>query len=451
MKEVILKRKIDKFLLNWKEKPNHFPLIVYGARQVGKTTSILNFGRTYKSIVYINFIENPEYLDCFDNFNIDHIIKRLSLINPTFKFINNETLIFFDEIQVDMNITTSLKFFSLDGRFDVICSGSSLGVNNSSVSSVSVGFKEEYIMHSLDFEEFLYAKGYDENFIEDLFKHMMNMEPFDNLTLKILNDLFNEYIFVGGFPRVVKTFIENNNFSGLLELQKNIKKDYKDDFSKYLNGLDIARAQKVYDSVLAQLSKENHKFQFTKLGNGARLKDYFGISEWIKNAGITLMISNVSSVSTPLAAYELPENFRTYFADFSLLIASLNDLSQKEIRTSLNFNIFNGAIYENVVADALNKQGIKFYFYRSEDSTAELDFIIECGDKVLPIEVKAKKGRQKSLSNVIDNHDSIKFGVKFGEYNIGKTDKIITFPTFLVFLLRRFALEFSIFDSTSLL
>lgn len=164
----MLKRKVDLFLENWKKRENHRPLIVYGARQMWKTTSIRGFGKKYKSFIEINFIERPEFKSCFNWFNVNKIVNKISIIEPNFNFIPNETLILFDEIQSFMDVTTSLKFFSIDGRFDVICSGSSFGITNKTISSVAVGYKEELIMHSLDFEEFLWARGYKQDFINSL-------------------------------------------------------------------------------------------------------------------------------------------------------------------------------------------------------------------------------------------------------------------------------------------
>ena len=434
----MLKRKIDQFLLDWKKDANRNPLIIYGARQIGKTTSIRNFGKTYKNFIEINFISNPEYKDAFQTFDVNKIIARLSFINPYFVFEPYQTLILFDEIQDFMDATTALKFFKLDGRYDVICTGSELGVNISPVSSVAVGFKDEYIMYTLDFEEFLWANGYSDKVIEDLLISMINYSPLDAAIYNKLLGLFNDYIVVGGYPKIITTYIENgNSFSNILTLQKQLYKDYLDDISKYLQGIDILKAKRVFTSITSQLAKDNHKFQFTKLGHGARFNEYYGVADYLKLAGVTLIANNVN-LQLPLKGNEEIDNFRMYYSDTSLLIASLDEQTQNDFRRKKNFYIYNGAIYESVIASELNKQGYNLYFYRSKDSTIELDFLIRDKDKIIPLEVKAKNGRIKSLNNVIQNNELIKNGIKLANKNIGKENNIITFPYFLTFLLKRY-------------
>ncbi|MCQ3034717.1 MAG: ATP-binding protein [Bacilli bacterium] len=435
----MLRRKIDTTLIKWKNNGNRLPLIIFGARQIGKTTSILNFGYgNYQSVVYINFVSNPEYKDIFQSFDADEIVKRITAINTSVRIIPNSTLIVFDEIQEYMNATTSLKFFALNGKYDVICSGSALGINNQAISSVSVGYKEEVIMHSMDFEEFLWAKGYDDDFVASLLKNMVDLTPLDNAIYYKLTDLFYEYILVGGYPRIVNEFVTKNNFSNILSMQKRIYDDYKDDLSKYLVGLDIAKAQKVYGSITYQLAKDNHKFQFTKLGHGARFSSYYGVVNWIKNAGIILTANGLDALDLPLAAYSNDTNFRVYFSDLSLLIASLDEEAQIDLRVKKNLGIYSGAIFENILAESLTKQGYELYFYRSNDAETELDFVLRFKNSILPIEVKSKKGKSVSLNTVILNNSIIETGIKFSANNIGATDKIKTFPYFLSFLLRKY-------------
>ena len=438
----MLKRKIDNFLINWKNDKDHNPLIVYGARQIGKTTSIKEFGKTYKHFIEINFIENPEYEQAFSSFNVNEIIKKLSFINPDFVFEPHETLILFDEIQEYMNATTSLKFFKLDGRYDVICSGSALGVNSSQISSVSVGFKDEYMMYPLDFEEFLWANGYKDDLIDYLLNCMKKGQPIDDLYFNKLNELFKDFIVIGGYPKIVANYFDQGkNFSLCLKMQKNLLNDYIDDISKYLKGIDIARAQRVFKSIPSQLAKDNHKFQFNKLGHGARFNEYYGISEWLKNSG-SVIITNNCELSLPLKENEEIDNFRMYYSDTALLIASLDEETQNDLRKNNNLSVYNGAIYESIIASSLNKEGYETYFYRSKDSTIELDFIIRYRDEILPLEVKAKKGRAISLNQVLrKNNEYIKHGIKFANANIGYANNILTLPHFLSFLLKRFLEE----------
>lgn len=432
----MLKRKIDTYLKEWKNNKEHNPLIVYGARQIGKTTSIKEFGKTYKHFIEINFIENPEYKQIFSNYNVDQIINRLSFINPNFVFEPYNTLILFDEIQDFMDATTSLKFFKLDGKYDVICSGSALGINNSSISSISVGFKDEYIMYPLDFEEFLWANGYDDKLTNYILDCMLFYKPLENIFYEKLNTLYKDYITLGGYPKIVDNYFKNNkNFSFCLQLQKKLYKDYVDDISKYLNGIDIAKAQRVFTSIPSQLSKDNHKFQFSKLGHGSRFNEYYGVSQWLCNSGSVLIVNNCK-LNLPLKGNEEIDNFRMYYSDTALLIASLDEETQIDLRNNNNFSIYNGAIYESIIASELNKQGYELYFYRSKDSTIELDFIIRYKNEIIPIEVKNKNGRTISLNTVISKENNITHGIKFAESNIGYSNNILTLPHFSSFLLK---------------
>jgi len=231
----LLKRKIDKYLVEWKSNPERMPLIVKGARQIGKTESIRNFAKNnYKSVVEINFVLQKQYKDIFDDgFEVDTILKNISLRNPELEFIPGNTLIFFDELQDCINCATSLKSFRQDGRFDVICSGSLMGINYNEIESNSVGNKEDYEMYSMDFEEFLWAKGYKESHIDDLYEHMITLTPFSSTELSVMFENFKEYIIIGGMPAIVNLFINNKNYSGTLKMQKQILQDYEEDITKY--------------------------------------------------------------------------------------------------------------------------------------------------------------------------------------------------------------------------
>lgn len=231
----LLKRKVDKYLIEWKNNSERKPLIIKGARQIGKTESIRNFAKNnYKSVIEINFVLQKQYKYIFDDgFEIDTIIKNISLINPNLEFIPHNTLIFFDELQDCINCATSLKSFNQDGRYDVICSGSLMGINYNEIESNSVGNKEDYEMYSMDFEEFLWAKGYKEEQIENLYEHMKNLTPFSNIELSVMFDNFKEYMIIGGMPAIVNSFVKNNNYSGTLKMQKQILLDYEEDITKY--------------------------------------------------------------------------------------------------------------------------------------------------------------------------------------------------------------------------
>ena len=283
-----LKRKIDSFLTEWKATPRHKPLIIKGPRQVGKTESVRRFAESsYENVIYINFVEEPKYkLITADGYKTDEIIKNISRLDPGKRFLPGKTLLFFDELQEFPDIATALKFFSIDGRFDVICSGSMLGINYRKIESNSVGYKTDYEMYSMDFEEFLWAKDYDDGFIADLLSHMRTLTPFSELELSVCNSLFLDYCILGGMPAVVREYVERGTFEGSLDIQRQLIADYKEDIRKYAEGMDQGRILNVFNQIPPQLAKENKKFQISKVASGARFKDYRGCIEWLSDAGM---------------------------------------------------------------------------------------------------------------------------------------------------------------------
>ncbi len=440
-----LKRKIDNYLVEWKNNKNKMPLIVKGPRQIGKTESIRHFAKNnYKYFIEINFVLQKQYKDIFDDgFSVDTIIKNISLRNPNLLFIPNETLIFFDEIQDCINCATSLKAFNEDKRFDVICSGSLMGINYKEIESNSVGNKEDYDMYSLDFEEFLWAKGYKDNQIEDLYNHMINLIPFNNTELSVMFENFKEYMIIGGMPAIVYLFINNNNFSGTLKMQKQILLDYEEDITKYASGLDQGKILNVYRRIPVFLGKENKKFQISKVEKNARNREYIGTVEWLNNAGIINTCYCLDKLELPLKGNYNPNNYKLYFSDTGLLIGSIDEEAQEDLRNNQNFNTYKGAIYENIIADMLVKQGYLLYFYKNEKSTIEMDFFLRDKDSLIPLEVKANDNSTISLNNLIDNnkYKDIKYGIKLCYKNIGYNNKFYTFPYFLTFLLKRYLKE----------
>ncbi len=441
----MLKRKIDEYLVTWKKSKDKLPLIVKGARQIGKTKSIeLFINSNYKNIIEINFVLDKEYKNIFDDgFNVDKIIKNISLINPNLKFIPNETVFFFDEIQDCINCATSLKSFKLDGRYDVICSGSLMGINYKEIESVSVGYKEDYEMYSLDFEEFLWAKGYSVNQLEELYNKMLNIKPLSNIEMTVYMDAFHEYMVLGGMPKVVNTFIENKNYTGTLKLQQQIILDYEEDISKYANSLDKTKILNVFRKIPVFLGKDNKKFQMTKVAHGARNREYVGVVEWLLNAGIINACYCMETPELPLKGNYNPDSYKLYFMDTGLLVASLDEESSQDLRANKNFNTYKGAIYENIVADMLVKSGYNLFYYKNQKSTIEMDFFVRDSKTLIPVEVKAIDSSTISLNNLIskDKYSDIKYGIKLCSKNIGFNEKFYTFPYFLTFLLKRFLSE----------
>ena len=443
--EKILKRKIDQYLTDWKNKPDRKPLIVKGARQVGKTRSIEWFaGQNYASVIEINFIEQKKYREIFnDGFEVDDILKNISLLNPEFKFIPSDTLFFFDELQACPNCATSLKFFKLDGRFDVICSGSLMGINYKEIDSNSVGYKEDYEMHSMDFEEFLWARGYTDEFISDLYSHMLDIRPLSQLQMDTLLGLFRDYVIIGGMPEVVSTYVRNKNFSGTLDIQRQLLKDYEEDITKYAEGLDKAKVKAVYNHISTFLAKENKRFQITKIAKNARNRDYIGCIEWLSDAGAINVCYCLNQPELPLKGNYDPKMYKIYFKDTGLLIASLDEEAQEDLRANKNLGTYKGAIYENIVGDMLVKQGYQLFYYNSDKPALEMDFFIRDADSLIPVEVKANDGATASLNKLLkdDKYPDVKYGIKLGYKNIGFNGKFYTFPYFLSFLLRRFVAE----------
>lgn len=439
---IYLRRKIDTFLSEWKCDPERKPLIVKGPRQVGKTESIRRFGAGhYEHVVEINFVEEPKYkMITVDGYKADDIIKNISRIDPSKQFVEGKTLIFFDELQEFPEIATTLKFFCQDGRFDVICSGSMLGIHYNRIESNSVGYKMDYKMYSLDFEEFLWAKNYPVQFAEELLEHMKNLIPFSDLELSVYGGLFLDFCILGGMPAVVREYIEKGTFEGSLSAQRQLLADYEEDVRKYAQGMDQTRIINVFHQIPLQLAKDNKKFQISKVASGARFKDYRGCIEWLSDAGIINVCHCLNYPELPLKGNFDETKYKIYFADSGLLVAMLDEEAQDDLRANRNLGVYKGALYENVVGEALTKSGYGLYYYKREDSTLEEDFFVRTAQELIPIEVKAVNGRAKSLRTLINSekYEDIRYGIKFTGGNLGLNDKIYTFPYFCAFLLKRY-------------
>ena len=439
-----LRRKIDRILSDWKREAGRKPLIVKGARQIGKTYSISKFGReNYASFISINFILQPEYLNIFsDGFDVDRIVKNISFINPEFRFVEGDTLILFDELQECPSCATSLKSFAIDGRYDVICSGSLMGINYKEIESNAVGYKIDVDMFSLDFEEFLWAKGYSEVQIESLLESMIRVQPLGQVEFKTLSDIFKDYMVVGGMPAVVDKYISQGNFSGTLQLQRQLLLDYREDITKYAKGLDKAKILNVYDHISTFLAKDNKRFQISKIGKNARNRDYVGVIDWLALAGIVNVCYTLLQPELPLKGNYNPDMYKLYYQDTGLLVAALDDEAQDDLRKNQNLGTYKGALYENIVGDMLRKQGYSLYYYRNEKSTVELDFMVRDACSLVPLEVKASDATPRSLVKMTDGRiPDIHYGIKLCGSNIGFNGQFYTFPYFLIFMLRRFLAE----------
>ncbi len=436
-----LKRKIDDFLMEWKNNSDKKPLIIRGPRQVGKTESVRKFANeNYRQVVEINFIEEPKYKIITESgYSTNEIIKSISLLDNSKKFVPNETLIFFDEIQDFPEIATALKFFCMDGRFDVICSGSMLGINYNRIESNSVGYKTDYTMYSMDFEEFLWTKGYD-SAADEILEHMNLLKPFSTVEMNVYHSLFLDYCILGGMPAVVRQYIEKGTFEGILDIQRQLLKDYQEDIKKYADGVDKTRILNIFRHIPVQLAKENKKFQISKVASGARFKDYRGCIEWLDEAGLINLCYCMQSPELPLGGNYDDTKYKIYFKDTGLLIAMLDEEAQDDLRINKNMNVYKGGLYESIVGEALVKSGCKLYYYKKENSTLEEDFFLRTKTKLIPVEVKAANNKSKSLSTLIESekYPEISYGIKLCNRNIGFENNIYTFPHFCTFLLKRY-------------
>ncbi len=440
MDELYLKRKIDSHLISWKENPDRKPLIVKGPRQVGKTESICRFAEeNYDSVIYINFVEEPKYkLITEDGYKTDDIIRNISRMDPSKKFTREKTIIIFDELQEYPEIATALKFFKIDGRFDVICSGSLLGIHYKRIESNSVGYKTDYNMFSMDFEEFLWAKGYDKIAIAEMLWHMKTEKPFNEIEMKQYSNLFLDYCILGGLPEVVREYIRNDTFEGTLDIQHQLLNDYREDIRKYAEGLDQTRILNVFEQIPIQLSKDNKKFQISKVASGARFKDYRGCIEWLRDAGMVNICYCMNYPELPLKGNYDDSKYKLYFFDTGLFVSTLDEEAQEDLRANKNLGVYKGALYENIVGEALTKSGYGLYYFKKEDSTLEEDFFVRTQEYLVPIEVKATRGTAKSLRTLIQSksYPDIQWGIKLTAGNIGYSDNIYTFPYFCSFLIK---------------
>ena len=444
--QLYIQRKADSYLTEWKNNPQKLPLIVKGARQIGKTETILHFStRNYENVVYINFVIDEKFkIITKDGYEPQSIIKNITLVDPSKKFIPGKTVIIFDELQEFPEIATSLKFFKIDGRFDVICSGSLLGISYQKIQSNSVGYKTDYEMSSLDFEEFLWAKGY-KNAPEEILEKMKKGEPFSELEHKVYSDLFHDFCITGGMPAIVSSYLQKGTFEGILSMQKQLILNYQEDVKKYAQGLDKTRILNVLNHIPVQLAKENKKFQISKVASGARFKDYWGCIEWLKDAGIVNICYCMNFPELPLKGNYDASKYKLYFFDTGLLVANLDEDSQEDLRANENLGVYKGALYENIISESLHKQGFELYYYKKEDSTLEEDFFVRAKDFLIPVEVKATNGTAKSLRTLLksEHYPDITYGIKFIMGNISFSNNIFTFPYFCSFLLKRYLKDFN--------
>lgn len=428
----MLKRKMTDRLLEWKNTKDKECLLVKGARQIGKTFIIEDFARNhYKYFVEINFEQHPEMKAIFDgSLSVPELIQRITLFMPDVEFVPYETLLFLDEIQSCPQARTSLKFWAIDNQYDVIATGSLLGINYKEVSSYPVGYERQMDMYAIDFEEFLWALGVKESLIDDLRRHFASGEPIDAIIHDKMMTYLRQYMVVGGMPAVVNKFIETNNYNLVHAEQTKILADYMNDIAKYAPTADKPKARSCYLSIPSQLAKENTKFQYSVVEKKGTARKFANSLDWLRDAHLIAFCHNVSSIEFPLAAYAKEDQFRIYVTDIGLLIAMYGFEMKRAIIDDTLASHAKGGIFENLIADFLLKKGLPLYYYCKENNSVEVEFLIERNAKPVPIEVKAKRGPTTSLNTVLDK-PNIEMGYKFGAGNVGVEGKKTTLPLFM--------------------
>ena len=429
----MLRRKIYDKLLAWKNnKGKKDAILLRGVRQCGKTYIVREFGkREYKNFIEINFIERPDMQAVFSgNLDVDNMVQQIKLSMPGCQFIPGETLLFLDEIQDVPNARTSLKFWTQDGRFDCIASGSLLGMDYKNEVSIPVGYEQQLIMRTLDFEEFIWALGAEVNFKEMLAPYVDGAKRVPEAMHNSLNKYLQEYMVVGGLPEVVDTYIATKDFYQVHLLQEKILRDYQDDIAKYALNQDKIKAKQCFLSIPRQLSKENHKFQYSVVEKKATARKFTSSLDWLHNAGLIDFAYNVNSPWFPLKAHVKEDQFRVYLCDIGLLVAMYGYQLKIALLSDALEGPAKGGIYESLVADILAKRGEELYYYKKEDSTLEIEFILERDCKLVPVEVKARKGSTRSLNELL-KMDNIERGYKLTAQNTGVVEKKITLPLYM--------------------
>ena len=445
----MFRRKVYDYMLKWKNEKNHKPLIIKGLRQIGKSTIVEKFANeNYKSVIMLDFRKNVSLHDVFEgDFNIDDIMFQITAKMKKVKLIPNETVIIMDEIQDCPNARSSLKYFCLDGRYDVICTGSLLGIkgfrkSKKKTRGIPVGFEEQYEMKPMDFEEFLWANDINETVIEKMKECLNERKQIPEFIHNMMTDLFKKYICIGGMPEVVLKYVETKDYNKAREIQKRIISDYESDFGTHLNDdLDIdidifakTRISDTFHSIPKQLSKDNKKFQYSVISKNAKGREYKDSIDWLEDYGLVNRCYNLSALEMPFDSFAQIDNFKIYMADTGLYVAMLDDDAPSHIIDG-DYNIGKGAIYGNIAADMFSKINKKMYFFQ-KSSGLEIDFITSLNKKVCLVEVKATNGNTKSSKSILDNYDKYKVEqlVKISSQNIRYLNNKLNIPHYLAFL-----------------
>ncbi len=438
----MFRRKIEDYLKNWKNEAGRMPLIIKGCRQCGKTSSVLDFAhKNYDNVVYLDFFQHPEYKTVFDGgLDIDILCMTLSTLIPDANFVSGKTCIIFDEIQECPRARTSLKFFKTDGRYDVICTGSLLGVsgyrtNASANAPIPVGYETIIDMYPMDFEEWLWANGIKNATVDYLRRCLDERTPVQEAIHQRMRQLLLQYCIVGGMPRAISVFMDTHNMQSVLQVQTAIIDEYKVDMLKYAPQADKSRIRECFDSIPRQLSKENKKFAYAAVRPNGRGRDYQGSLQWIEDAGIVRRCYNLSTTELPLDGNAIPEQFKVYMADTGLFVSMLEQGTAADILKG-NLLGYKGAIFENLVADIFGKMGRKLYYFR-KDSGLEIDFVTRYKGECTLVEVKANNGNTKSTRTILEHPEKyhVSQAIKLGDVNVGVGKGMLILPSYMAFLL----------------
>lgn len=436
----MLKRKIEKTLLNWLNTENRNPLILKGCRQCGKTFSVLRFAQQhYKHVVYLNFFENPDYKTIFEgSLKVDDVVLMMSVfVGANVRFIPHETVIVLDEIQECPRARAALKFFKLDGRFDVLATGSLLGISGyrSEDYSVPVGYETIIDMFPLDFEEFLGANGIEDSLIALLKQCLEEERPVPEALHQRVRDLLLQYVVVGGMPHIVDQFIKEKNIALVREEQKLLIRSFEDDMVKYAQGADKSRIRECFESIPKQLARDNKKFQFSLIKKTARSNQYVGSLQWLEDTGLIRRCYNLTLPELPLEGNACQDKFKVYMADTGLFVGMLEDGTERDILQGDLFG-YKGAIFENLVADFFIKMKRPLYYFQ-KDTGLEVDFVMRYKGEAVLLEVKATSGNTKSTRTILKHPEKyhVHSAIKLGDYNVGRREQLLTLPLYMGFLL----------------
>lgn len=420
-------------LRRWRATKRQECLLIKGARQVGKSFIVEQFGKEdYRHFVKVDFVLQPAAKEVFEgDLSADRIFRGISLLAPDARFERGETLLFLDEIQECPKARTALKYLALDGRVDVVASGSLLGIAyREETTSIPVGYERQVVMHPLDFEEFLWARGFGEDAVGLLRDHLANEEPLPPAMHDRMMGYLREYLAVGGMPDVVSEFVEADSYGAVHDRQRAILATYEDDIARYATAPERVKARACYQSLPRQLAKENTKFQYSVVESRGTARKFGSSVDWLEGARMALRCRMVSTPRFPLVAYEKDDRFRLYANDTGLLLG-MHDFSMKAavVGDSLK-GPMKGGLYENLVACMLEASGIPLRYWRSDDGSREIEFLVDIDAHAAPIEVKAKRGSTTSLNAILADPD-VMAGYKIGAGNVGRDGKKLTLPLYL--------------------